>query len=347
MRHQRTFIRNTSGRDLLELFIVSAASSILLLRFYLHVMGYPEVGGGKYHIAHVLLGGFFMLAAFVCNFAFLGSRMQKLVALLGGVGFGIFIDEIGKYITKDNDYFFRPAVGIIYAIFVVLYLTVSYLTRDQKLSSSEYQLNALRGLEEAVHQDMDIHERAAARQLLARADPRDVMTTRLHDLLYEVPVVTPAPPGPVRRFRRFVARTYDRLWHMRGSSAVVRWFFVAETLFFLGAVALAVYNDLDSVRDFFTGRSDYGHSLVAGQLMSTVLAGLCVMAGLAKLAQSRLRAFEWFRRATLINLLLTQFFEFSRVEFAALPGFVFSLVLLTVINMAIAQEIRHRDSAVK
>ncbi|QQS18515.1 hypothetical protein IPL68_00115 [Candidatus Saccharibacteria bacterium] len=44
--------------------------------------------------------------------------------------------------------------------------------------------------------------------------------------------------------------------------------------------------------------------------------------------------------ATLINLLLTQFFEFSRVEFGALPGFVFNLLLLAVINAAIAEEIR-------
>ncbi|QQS18516.1 hypothetical protein IPL68_00120 [Candidatus Saccharibacteria bacterium] len=52
--------------------------------------------------------------------------MQRVVAFLGGVGFGVFIDEIGKLITRDNNYFYRPAIGIIYAIFVGLFY--SYLS---------------------------------------------------------------------------------------------------------------------------------------------------------------------------------------------------------------------------
>ncbi len=38
----------------------------------------PELGGHGLHIAHLLWGGF-------------------------------FIDELGKFITQDNDYFFKPA----------------------------------------------------------------------------------------------------------------------------------------------------------------------------------------------------------------------------------------------
>ncbi|MBL8121459.1 hypothetical protein JNM87_01785, partial [Candidatus Saccharibacteria bacterium] len=110
MAKSQVFIRNVAARDLLDIFVVSAASSILLIRFYLHATGYPVIGGTKYHIAHMLWGGLLMLAAFVLNFAFLGARLQKLVALMGGIGFGIFIDEIGKYVTRNNDYFFQPAV---------------------------------------------------------------------------------------------------------------------------------------------------------------------------------------------------------------------------------------------
>ncbi|MFZ2513167.1 MAG: hypothetical protein WAW63_01790, partial [Candidatus Saccharimonadales bacterium] len=60
MTQARIFIRNSDSRGLFELFLVSAVSSILLLRFYLHVMGYPIVGGTKYHVAHVLWGGVLM-----------------------------------------------------------------------------------------------------------------------------------------------------------------------------------------------------------------------------------------------------------------------------------------------
>jgi hypothetical protein len=282
-----------------------------------------------------------MLAAFVLNFAFLGARLQKLVALLGGLGFGIFIDEIGKYVTRNNDYFFQPAVGIIYAIFVALYLTVTFLTREQVLTSAEYQMNALRSLEEAVHQDMDVRERAAAEQLLVLADQDDMLTKRLRQLLNVVPVTAVRRQGPFQRLRYRAAHLYNKLWQKKGSSAVVRWFFVFQTGAFMVAVIAAVYNNLDSVRDFFAGRADYGHSLVLGQFASTVVSALFVLAGLRWLASSRLRAFEWFRRATLVNLLLTEFFIFSRIQFGAMPSFMFNLVLFMVINAVLDQETRH------
>jgi hypothetical protein len=51
-----------------------------------------------------------------------------------------------------------------------------------------------------------------------------------------------------------------------------------------------------------------------------------------------MRAYEQFRRATLVNIFLTQFFAFARVEFNALPGFLFNLILLGLIGYAIRQE---------
>lgn len=210
MTQARIFIRNSDSRGLFELFLVSAVSSILLLRFYLHVMGYPTVGGTKYHVAHMLWGGALMLIAFVLNFAFLGKAVQRVVAAVGGVGFGVFIDEIGKLITRDNNYFFRPAVGIIYAIFVALYLAISFLTREQKLTSEEYQLNAMRQLEEAVHQDMDIHERANTRQLLLRANQQSVLTKKLLQLLKSLPVTDRRKRGVYQRMRRRFALGYTK-----------------------------------------------------------------------------------------------------------------------------------------
>lgn len=45
--------------------------------------------------------------------------MQRLCALIGGIGFGLFIDELGKFITRDNNYFFQPTIGLIYAVFAI------------------------------------------------------------------------------------------------------------------------------------------------------------------------------------------------------------------------------------
>jgi len=180
---RRLFYRNVNARDHLEIFLVSAISALLLLRFFLYEAGYPQVGGGSLHIAHMLYGGLLMLVAIVLNLAFLGARVQKLSAFLGGAGFGVFIDELGKFLTKNNNYFFRPTVGLIYSIFIILYLVFNSLSRVGRLTQREYELNALTQLGEAVRQDLDPIEKRRIAELLQGADPKSPITQELKKLL--------------------------------------------------------------------------------------------------------------------------------------------------------------------
>jgi len=338
------FIRNIRAREQLELFIVSSVSSLLLLRYYLFLTGYPQVGGSL-HIAHMLYGGLLMMAALVCMLAFLGRRMQRLCALLGGIGFGIFIDEIGKFITKDNNYFFRPTIGIIYAIFVLLYIAFTFLTRHRRLTSTEYQLNALAQLEEVVLHKMDTQEKATVIALLKQADPHSPVTRHLESLVGEVKALKPGKPSTVKQWTTAGNALYERLWRARSSNAAVRVFFIFVTYFFLSAVTYPIVNNLDNINEFFTGQASYGHSLVIGQLTSTVLAGILAVIGIIRLKDSRVEAFEWFRRSVIVNLLLTEFFVFSRIQFGAMVSFIPTLILLILINYVIDHEHRVRPSA--
>ena len=115
-RHGLT--RNSEAGELLELFLVAAVCSVLGIRAFLAAAGYPQLGGDGLHIAHMLWGGVFMLVAFILLFTFLGGALDRLAAILAGVGFGTFIDELGKFVTSDNDYFYEPTIGLIYVIFV-------------------------------------------------------------------------------------------------------------------------------------------------------------------------------------------------------------------------------------
>jgi hypothetical protein len=109
-----------SKLDRIDTFVVSGVVTILATRAYLSIADYPQIGGDNLHIAHVLFGGFFLVLALLL--LLLSERPNKLLAaFLGGVGFGLFIDEVGKFVTNDNDYFYEPAVGIMYICFLLIW----------------------------------------------------------------------------------------------------------------------------------------------------------------------------------------------------------------------------------
>src|SRR5262245_60066952 len=116
--------RNAELGSLLETFLIAGIATVLVIRTQLWPTAYPQLGGGGLHIAHLLWGGVFMVLAIGILLIFLGRGPRRPAAVIGGVGFGFFIDELGKFITEDNDYFFKPAAGVIYLIFILLFLLI-------------------------------------------------------------------------------------------------------------------------------------------------------------------------------------------------------------------------------
>ena len=281
-----------------------------------------------------------MLVGMTINFAFLGVRIQRVAALLGGIGFGVFLDEIGKFITSDNNYFYRPAVGIIYAVFVILYLTFNFLSRKQKLTSREYQLNALSRLEEAIVRDMDPLEKQQAQHLLAQSNKHSKVTLQLQQLLDNVDLVPENQPYAIKRFLHKLDQMYVNFWQKRNTRLIIRIFFIVESAVFVLAIIANNYNNLDDISLALSGHPTYGVGLIIGQFASSLVAASFVINGTLKLKNSRMEAFEDFRRATLINLFLTEFFVFSRIEFQALPGFAFNVIVLLLITYVMHQERR-------
>lgn len=134
-------VRDTNTGDLLELLLVMAVVTILINRAFLAMMHYPKIAFGSLHIAHMLWGGLLMLAALVMLFRFWNPSIRRLAAFISGIGFGLFIDELGKFITEDNDYFFQPTIAILYILFIALFLVFRNLINRFPLTEREISLN--------------------------------------------------------------------------------------------------------------------------------------------------------------------------------------------------------------
>lgn len=115
--------------NLLDLFVLSSVLTIIIIRLFLEITGYPQIGGNGLHIAHMLWGG--MAMVIVLLHLMLADKPHKYMsALIAGIGFGFFIDEIGKFVTSDNNYFFQPTAFLIYLCIMATWLaTRLYLVK--------------------------------------------------------------------------------------------------------------------------------------------------------------------------------------------------------------------------
>jgi hypothetical protein len=163
-------VRNVEFSRLFDSFFISAVSTILVVRFYLYVAGYPEIGGDTLHIAHLLPGTLLMLAAILIMLAAVNRAVRDFAAILAGVGFGLAWDELGKFITQNNNYFFKPTLGLIYLTFVLLYLLARYVGQ-RRFTQDDYVANTIDILKEAAIKDLDSWEYERAKELMLHVSP--------------------------------------------------------------------------------------------------------------------------------------------------------------------------------
>jgi hypothetical protein len=156
----RAPVRRPDADSYLLITLLSFALSVTLTRLFLFVTGYPQLGGRTLHIAHVLWGGLLLFIAALLPLIFANRWVYQVEAMLAGAGVGLFIDEVGKFITQTNDYFYQPAAPIIYTFFLACVLVYIKFNQPPPRRARDEIYTVLEMLEEVVDRDLDEREKA-------------------------------------------------------------------------------------------------------------------------------------------------------------------------------------------
>jgi len=159
LRRINRSVRRAGSVKYLLLMLISFALSVTLTRIFLNITGFPKLGSGNLHIAHVLWGGLFLYIAAVLPLQFANRWVYSLSAVFTGFGMGLFMDEVGKFITSNNDYFYPPAAPIIYSFFIIASILYLQAKKNNVITDKAALFHAFDMMEEVLEHELDQEER--------------------------------------------------------------------------------------------------------------------------------------------------------------------------------------------
>lgn len=323
----------------LEWFLLAAITTILVIRTQLWLTNYPQLGGGGLHIAHLLYGGIFMLIAIWFSLINLNRWAHTTTAVLGGVGFGFFIDELGKFITSNNNYFFKPAAGIIYIVFIILFLVMRELSRRQTLDTRTALANALNFLPQTVTGEFRKEELELATAMLDQSDQSDPRVALTRSYLDQVAVAPSRPPSKLSiRVQKIHSWITGLTQKPRFGPAVI------AIVIAWGAISLLGILDLQ----FDLGIQAQTHArvphesvdfLTVARSLSILTSVVFVAIGIHKMRQDDHQgAYSNFGRALLVSIFVTRVFSFVEAQFGAVFGLAIDIVLYSAVAELASQD---------
>ena len=306
----------------LTLLFVSAVATVLFTRSFLAATGYPQVGNSTLHIAHVLYGGLLLIAALIATLAFLSPAAKPTAAVVGGIGFGLFIDEVGKFVTKDVNYFYRPAIAIIYVSFVVLFGVIRALAR-RSFGPDEAVLIGLDSLQHAAVGTLTEERRARTLALLGSTGAGSPLATGVHDLLHAART-THDEPGLAERLAAWGRRTWARLVAHPRFRALIFALLFAGVAVSIGETGWLLRHGIGNLS--FSGRA---------YALTTLAADAMLVVGALVLERSLLSALHWYDHAVLLQIVVGQVFLYSSEQLAATLNLAALLALWFLIRWGI------------
>lgn len=337
--------RTVDFSELQLTFLVSAVATILVIRTQLWLTNYPQLGGHGLHIAHLLWGGLFMVLAIGVLLTFAGRGPRRPAAVVGGVGFGFFIDELGKFITSNNNYFFAPAAAIIYLIFVGIFMAIRAMRERGALRPRERVVNALELVADGVRRPLREDEKRRALALLEGPASDEPLAGSIRAMVQRLDAIPDRPPSRAARWAQAAQRRYRSLCERPRFRAILAVLFgLWAILTLVGTFGLVLAFGLASGGATSGFKSDAVRHLpfvnVASLVSSTVSAILVVVALVQLRRGHRLAAYRWLERALLVAIFVTSVFSFVESQFGAVFDLAIDLGLLVAVRAMIEQEQR-------
>jgi hypothetical protein len=271
-----------------------------------------------------------MLIALILYMAMEGRLWKQLATLSAGIGFGLFIDELGKFITSDNDYFFRPVFAFIYLIFVAIFLVTRALLTTDHPSPQAALVNLFSLASEGAVRPWDESERAQALRLLAACDQGDRVVRDLTPLVTSMAAKTSGRQGVYESSKARLGKLYESLVKRRWFKALLVGYLALIALagLLVGVAVIVAAEGQRSAMDFWT----------YGEAISASVSAILVVVGFVSWRRSRLAAYRWFQRALLVGIFVTQFFAFYNNQITQVFGLAIVLLTYAAIRVMSRQE---------
>jgi hypothetical protein len=334
--NQKLVKRDDAG-EMVATMLMSAILALMILRIWLELTGYPRVGRGIWHISHVLEGGLAMTLGQIIGLVWHGDRARKWSAIFFGVGFGWFIDEIGKFITTDYDYFFQPAFSLIYIVFILLFLVYWVLEREIPQDPRSLTYHVLNQMEDVADNNLSKTEKAKVVRNLKIIQESGTKSNRLlARQLMEIVLKSETrerTPGWVE----YNWKRLSRIWYSVFKVKLFQYLLmILAAVFVGGAIAdtvnlLARFNNKELFDYWIQGKELFSRADINMFTFKTVadgLTSLLFLGGLFWLSKrKKLRGINFFQYGLLVNIFFSSVFKFYFEQLSGVVGVISSVLI--------------------
>lgn len=339
------FIKRAQAVSYMQFFLVFSVIAVLFTRLFLKLTNYPTLGGDSIHIAHMLWGGMLLVIGGLLLLLFHGKNIRYASAIFMGLGFGLFIDEIGKFITHDNNYFYEPAAMIIYLFFIVLVFIYSWTKKVNETTAKEKLYQVFDYLEEIIEEDFEHSEKIKVLSLLEEVEK----TKQYPSFTKQIISMVHKQRAKMDKEQTWIEKSWVLLSTMPE--------FIQKKPFFRIMIVLLAINGIVSILGFLytflklifrfddlllelnSININNPELIIFGVFISSAaLSAFYVIKGIAILRKNENKALQLFKRGLLIRILIVHLFTFYFFQFNAAIAVLLDLLFLLGVQYLIDEK---------